>query len=157
MPHDVQRHTRYSRLDNCSHFITSITLFLLNAEDTKRGAQTRARTRGLGTNSRDELSLWGSCQLARTQLHGNEPAFVCGGASLLMLRNRGTSRAPPRCRTNWCQSQLWRRAPVKRTISEGEKIHVYTNPLPQAVRSQVGISMEQTCLLTSDLTWGTTN
>lgn len=67
--------------------------FLLNAEDTKRGAQTRARTRGLGTNSRNELSLWGSCQLARTELHGNEPAFVCGGASLLMLVTVGQSSA----------------------------------------------------------------
>ena len=41
------------------------------------------------------------------------------------------SRPSPRCWTNWCQSQLWRRAPVERTMSEAERIHVYTNPLTQ--------------------------
>lgn len=91
--------------------------FSLNAEDTKSRAQTRARTRRLGTNSKNKLQLWSSCQLAWTEFHGNEPLFICGCASLLMFV-QWDSRSSPRCWTNWCQSQLWRQAPVKRTINE---------------------------------------
>lgn len=90
---------------------------LLNAEDTKRRAHTRARTCRLGTNSKNKQQLWGSCQLAWTEFHGNEPPFICGCASLLMFVP-WNSRSPSRCWTNWCQSQLWRRTPVKRTINE---------------------------------------
>lgn len=82
----------------------------------------------LGTNSKNKLQLWGSCQLAWSEFHGNEPPFICGCASLLMFV-LWDSRPPPRCWTNWCQSQPQRGAPFKRAINEAEGTHIHANQL----------------------------